>query len=201
MRRAALLALAVAAQGVKAEAPMQSLRPETRAAVEALAMVTPPVVRAPRGGAAAPEPTRDFLPAVPRHPPMMDPEPPLPEFEGLAGIVRAELLFSGTAPVTVVVDGWTGEAPRARPGAEPSSRAVTAAVRPRARAAGQAAPALPAEPEIPIAYAPEPEPAILAAGLDVSLLAVAFAVVPSARPAGIGERAERVRAEQVRGQV
>lgn len=221
MRRAALAALLLAAKGAWAEAPAESLRPDPRpeapaepasgpgGAAEAAAGALPaalaqaPALRAPPPDQGAPGPARDVLPPVPRRAPLIASEPPPPSFEGLAGVAGAELLFSRTPPVEVVVDGWAGEVPPPRPGAGTSPTAVAASVRPVARpgAEGDAAPALPVEPEPPVAYVPEPQPTILAVGPDDSPFAVALAVVPSPRPAGVVERAERVRAERVRGQV
>lgn len=226
--RAMIAALLLAGQGALAEAPVESLRPEGRAvpgarqgleASEAgltgeagvryvaeadagpVALAEPPTLSVPSVVAAAPEPRRDFLPAVPRQPPLLETEPPLPVFVGLAGIVRAELLFSGPPPVAVVVDGWAGVAPPSRPEAEPAG--APAPMRPlaRPRAAGSPAPEPPPEPEAPAAYAPAPDPEFRPLGPDVTVFAVAFAVMPGPRPPEIVDRAERVSAERARGQV
>jgi hypothetical protein len=167
------------------------------------APVAPPAP--PASGPAVPveEPGLDYLPAVPRQPPVIETEPPVAALSGPVGVVRAELMMEGPASPRVVVDGWTGDAPPGRPVAEPLPGTPTPPMRPRMRpeAPSDPQPLPPPEPDAPPAYAPGARPDILPEGPGYSPLAVAVALIPASRPEGIVERAEEARQAAVRGQV
>ncbi len=224
-----LLALGLVALGgsVAAQAPERSLLPEARPSPEApirpearpgtepppviearpdgrpLAQQAAPRLQPPVMGEPTPEPARDYLPPVPRQPPLIETELPEPPLEGPMGIVRAEELMTEPPPVPVFLGGWEGSLPPVRPGGEPLRRNLPESGRPRARALPpqDPGPLLPSEPDAPPAYAPETQPDILPVGPEYSVLAVARARLPAPRPQGIVERAAQAQAALVRGQV
>jgi hypothetical protein len=224
---APLLGLALLAGAAWAEAPVTSPRPEARATLEAPARPEVRPAEAPRleleirpdGAPAAqedapelatpPAPPRvpdlstEALPSVARQPPLLDTDLPEPRLDGPRGIVRAEELMTEPPPVPVIVGGWDGADPPLRPAAEPPPSERPALGRPRVRPlAPQDPQALPPpEPDAPPAYAPGARPDVLPEGPGYSPHAVARAVLPSARPPGIVERAAQRRAELARGQV
>ena len=201
------LALALAAGAARAAAPAESLRPEARPEAATTdgspaVLAEAPVLGAPAAASGAPEATRDFLPAVPRDPPLIADGPPEPVLDGPAGLVRAELFVGALPPVPVVVDGWAGDQPAVRPGTGRVAEGPPSG-RPRVRPSAPVdpVPILPPEPDAPPVYAPSDRPDVLPVGPQYSPLAVARAVLPSARPEGIVARAEEARMAAVRGQV
>jgi hypothetical protein len=162
-----------------------------------------PMLTLPAGPSLLPELTGDDSPAIARQPPLIESEPAEPVLAGPPQIVRAEMLMSEIPEPPVIVGGWEGEVPPARPVAEPPKGGLPEPGRPRLRPATpqDPVPLLPPDPDAPPAYAPDARPDILPVGPEYSVFAVARAILPQPRPASVTDRAEQVRVERVRGQV
>lgn len=162
-----------------------------------------PKLAGPSDPVAVSGPGADPLPPVARRAPLLESEPPAPKLEGPFGLVRAEEMMTDPPPVAVVVGGWNGADPPARPAMEPLRASGPAPGRPRLRPLPpqDPLPLPPPEPDGPPAYSPDAQPRILPEGPGYSPFAVSRAILPASRSADLVERAAQRRAAMVRGQV